>query len=303
MIGFLVQGRVRIIRLELGLGLGLGLGLRLTLAFITAAIVAGAIYNLNLSYWSFHTLCALLPGQILCINTHPAKRYVRWDIMIVHCLSVEMTDTFCSFTRNVTFVTCFLLPKWGRNVVHYFGRVLHATVISSREAVPCDGVSHAEPFREKEQDIDPLPPPPGHRPRNNNADLSRDCPRPMHSRGGAYFHNLCMHIGYVPRERPPFSAPNFRSGAYNFHKWPKNPVRSITILYFAVPETIIFKISLISTRSSPPTAGSARKRWAAPRVSGRPDRVPARRVLAVPETRIFTLKTTQARSGAPHFHD
>ena len=24
------------------------------------------------------------PGQILCINTHPAKRYVRWDIMILH---------------------------------------------------------------------------------------------------------------------------------------------------------------------------------------------------------------------------
>ena len=25
--------------------------------------------------------------------------------------SVQMTDTFCSFIRNVTFVTCFLLPK------------------------------------------------------------------------------------------------------------------------------------------------------------------------------------------------
>ena len=56
-----------------------------------------------------------------------------------------------------------------------------------------------------------------------------------------------MHIGYVPQERPPFSALNFRSGAYNFHKFPKNPFRSITILHFfgdfAVPETIIFKIS------------------------------------------------------------
>ena len=30
-------------------------------------------------------------------------------------------------------------------------------------------------------------------------------------------------------------------------------------------------------------------------------RAPARRVLAVPETRIFTLKTDQTRSGAPHF--
>ena len=58
---------------------------------------------------------------------------------------------------------------------------------------------------------------------------------------------------------------------------------------FAVPETIIFKISLISTRSSPPTltAGCVRQR---------------RGLAAVPEIRIFTLKTDQARSGAPQFH-
>ena len=52
-----------------------------------------------------------------------------------------------------------------------------------------------------------------------------------------------LHIGYVPRERPPFSALNFRSGAYHIHKLPKNPFRSITILHFladfAAPETII----------------------------------------------------------------
>ena len=30
-----------------------------------------------------------------------------------------------------------------------------------------------------------------------------------------------MHIVYMPRERPPFSALNFRAGAYHFHKWPK----------------------------------------------------------------------------------
>ena len=29
---------------------------------------------------------------------------------------------------------------------------------------------------------------------------------------------ICMHIEYVPRERPPFSALNFRSRAYHFHK-------------------------------------------------------------------------------------
>ena len=101
-----------------------------------------------------------------------------------------------------------------------------------------------------------------------------------------------MHIGYVPQTRPPFSAINFRSGAYHFHKLPKNPFRSITILHiladFAVPETIIFNISLFSTRSSPPTAAAQRVRQ-------------HRGLAAVPEPRIFTLKTAQARSGAPHF--
>ena len=36
--------------------------------------------------------------------------------------------------------------------------------------------------------------------------------------------SICMHIGYVPRERPTFSALNFRSGAYHFHKLPKKSV-------------------------------------------------------------------------------
>ena len=84
-------------------------------------------------------------------------------------------------------------------------------------------------------------------------------PPPPPPRGGGGGTSVCMHIGYVPCERPPFSALNFHSGAYHFHKLPKNLFRSITILHFladfAVPETIIFKMSLISTRSSPPTAG------------------------------------------------
>ena len=42
------------------------------------------------------------------------------------------------------------------------------------------------------------------------------------ARGGGYFHNYVCIIRYVPRERPPFSALNFRSGAYHFHKnYPK----------------------------------------------------------------------------------
>ena len=128
--------------------------------------------------------------------------------------------------------------------------------------------------------------------------------------GGGGGTSICMHIGYVPRKRPPFSALNFCSGAYHFHKLPKNPFWSITILHFladfAVPETIIFKISLIS---SPPTAGSARTQ------SNCPERLPdaswqfrrlafsrSKQIKLVPEPRIFKLKTAQARSRAPHFH-
>ena len=44
--------------------------------------------------------------------------------------------------------------------------------------------------------------------------------------GGGYFHNLCMHIGYVPRERPPFSALDFRSGAYHFNSQITKKIRS-----------------------------------------------------------------------------
>ena len=81
--------------------------------------------------------------------------------------------------------------------------------------------------------------------------------------GGAYW--VC-----AARETPIFSH-EFPFRSISFHKLPKNPFRSITILHFladfAVPETIIFKISLISTRSTPSTAGSART--AAPRVNGR----------------------------------
>ena len=93
-----------------------------------------------------------------------------------------------------------------------------------------------------------------------------------------------------------------------FTNYPKNPLRSMTILHFlvdfAVPVTIIFKIYLISTRSS-----------AAPQVSSRPERQPdaswqfwrlafsrSKRIKLVPEPRIFKLKTAQARSGAPHFY-
>ena len=104
-----------------------------------------------------------------------------------------------------------------------------------------------------------------------------------------------MHIGYVPRERPPFSALNFRSGAYHFHKLPQK-IRSGASPFYIFWRICRsgdnhFQISLISTRSSPPTAGSARTQSVRQR----------RGLAAVPEIRIFTLKTAQARSGAPHF--
>ena len=91
-----------------------------------------------------------------------------------------------------------------------------------------------------------------------------------------------------------------RSGDHHFQNFFNfNPF----VADFAVPETIISKISLILTRSSPPTAGSARTQSVRQRrglAAG--NGAPARRVLAVPETSIFKLKTAQARSGAPHFH-
>ena len=94
-----------------------------------------------------------------------------------------------------------------------------------------------------------------------------------------------------------------------FTNFQKNPFWSITILHFwadfAVPETIIFKISLISTRSSPPTAGSAQRCGLARRVLAVGDWhyfSRSKRIKLVPEPNIFKFKTAQARSGAPHFH-
>ena len=74
------------------------------------------------------------------------------------------------------------------------------------------------------------------------------------------------------RETPIFS-PKYPFRSILFSQITKNPFRSITILHFRF--------------------GSA--------AGQQPARAPARRILAVPETRIFTLKTDQARSGAPHF--
>ena len=141
--------------------------------------------------------------------------------------------------------------------------------------------------------------------------------------GGGHFH-IIVHIGYVPFERPPFSALNFCSRAYHFHKWPppppkkkkkkKNPLRSITILQFLRYGDHhfqnFFTVKLFRRRPRPVHSAAS----SAPGLQ--PARVPARRVLQVssrdphftlepapeprifmlepaPETRIFTLDSLQ----------
>ena len=75
------------------------------------------------------------------------------------------------------------------------------------------------------------------------------------------------------RETPIFS-PEFPFRSISFSQiTPKNIRFGASPFYifladFAVPETIIFKISLISTRSSPPTAGSAERAPRRPGSSG-----------------------------------
>ena len=102
--------------------------------------------------------------------------------------------------------------------------------------------------------------------------------------------SICMHIGPVPRERPPFSALNFRPGAYNFHKLPKNPFRSITILHFfggfCRSGDYHFK-NLVNFNTFIASHGRLRQR---------------RGLAALPEIRIVTLKMDQTRSGYSHFH-
>ena len=126
--------------------------------------------------------------------------------------------------------------------------------------------------------------------------------------GGGGGTSICMHIGYVPRERPPFSALNFRSGTYHFHKLPTK----------SVPEHHHFTVFGGFCRSgdhhfqnffhfNPFIASHGRlspnaKHSAAPRVSSRPDASWQFRRLVPAEPRIFKLKTAPARSGAPYFH-
>ena len=114
--------------------------------------------------------------------------------------------------------------------------------------------------------------------------------------GGGGGTSICMCILGMCRARDPHFQPwisvpehiiftnyqTIRSGASQFYiSWRILPFQRASFS----------KFSLISTRSSPPTTGSARTQSVRQR----------RGLAAVPEPRIFTLKTAQARSGAPHF--
>ena len=96
---------------------------------------------------------------------------------------------------------------------------------------------------------------------------------------------------HVPRERPPFSALNFRSRAYRFHKWQTNPLRSITILQFCRSGDHHFQ----NFFTFKPFRRHPRPFRAAPRGYSRPECQPdASYTKSVPKTRIFTLDSLQS---------
>ena len=109
--------------------------------------------------------------------------------------------------------------------------------------------------------------------------------------GGGGLPYVCILGMCRARDPHAFPALNFRSGAYNFHKRQKYPLRSITILHFLPLRRPSFsKFRYVQAiHSRPPQR---------PGVSDRPD-LPARRVLQVSsEDPHFHART---RSGAPHF--
>ena len=137
-----------------------------------------------------------------------------------------------------------------------------------------------------------------------------------------YFHELCMHIGYMCRARDPHFQPwisvpehiiftnyqKIRSGASPFYIFCRSGDHHFQNFFN-------FNPFIASHGRLSPNA----KRSAAPRVSGRSGDTHfhaqngsssfrrfsfsrSKRIKLVPEPHIFTLKTAQARSGAPHFH-
>ena len=115
-----------------------------------------------------------------------------------------------------------------------------------------------------------------------------------------------MYASWVcpPRERRPFSSLNFRSGAANDSPKKKSAPEHHHFTFFAVPETIIFNISLISTRSSPPTAGlpstssNAKRSGSAPGLAAGQSASQTHPPVSSGDPHFHA----RARSEAPHFH-
>ena len=127
-----------------------------------------------------------------------------------------------------------------------------------------------------------------------------------------------MHNGYVPRERPPFSAQSFRSGAYHFHKITPKIRSGASPLYFFGGFCRTGHHHFQNVVNFNPFIPNA-KRSAAPRVSGRSGdshfhaqngsssfRTPAfsksKRLKLVPEPLIFTLDRELVPEPLPIFH-
>ena len=70
----------------------------------------------TLSYWCFHIVPSVLffQSKFYALNAHPPKRYVMIRHHDIPLMSVEMSDTFCFITKNITVVTWFLLKKIGQ---------------------------------------------------------------------------------------------------------------------------------------------------------------------------------------------
>ena len=103
---------------------------------------------------------------------------------------------------------------------------------------------------------------------------------------------------------PPFSALNFRSGAYHFPQITKKSVPEHFTFFGGFCRSgdhhfqnfFNFNSFIASPRPAQPF-GSAAASWPFRRFAFSR----SKRIKLVPEPRIFTLITAQARSGAPHF--
>ena len=117
-----------------------------------------------------------------------------------------------------------------------------------------------------------------------------------------------MHIGYVLRERPPFSALNFRSGASPFSFWPILPFLRPSLSKFLkfhdrFPRPAQPKRSHSASQTRPGSSGDS---YFHPQNGSSSFRSPAfsssKRFKLVPEPRILTLDWDLVPQPLPIFH-